>query len=314
MQTCDHASYDETPLEAITQNALQDTGVETSAALVHRWQTAVAVFNKTLSPLVAKSVSKLFAMKTAFCHLLKVNNNGTTKYFYMLGKVACRVQALKATSAACQARAIVENSSTGPAENSFRNRSRLVDADGHPSNLAGEELLDPHRPGWARIQAICQAHPILRAHNDAMRLVEPCIKGLIHLALCFQVAGSNNDFQSSVWIEARQRLRVRVGQPPPEDILYSRVALLAFVSGDGNCLKRKILLRVLPSGRFFDSDEIIVYVSSLVGIGVEKFLDDVATEVVKGLLHRRLRVLVRAKWGTAENAVCDAGLIEVFHG
>ncbi|CAK0900526.1 unnamed protein product, partial [Prorocentrum cordatum] len=201
IQACDHVSYDETPLElqsmsehrevsrgapsALPPAAGSEVATMTSRAL------AVALLRGAFRGFRAKTITKLFATKARYCHLVRLTMNGQMRYVYLVGDVVCQVQPLASTSAACQALALMESGSASLSESTFSHKVRITDADGHRSNRAGERILDRKRePGWVCLFYQCQAHSIVRAHNIAMKHVDVGIKGVIHLSLCFRVAGS----------------------------------------------------------------------------------------------------------------------------
>eukprot|EP00959_Pyramimonas_sp_CCMP1952_P295581 6182364-Pyramimonas_sp.AAC.1 len=240
---------------------------------------------------------------------------GEHRYMYIMGDVVCQVQPLAKTSANCQALALIESGSASLAENTFDHKARVADADGHPSNRAGEAILDKKRgPGWVRSFVQCQAHSIVRAHNTSMGHVDKCIRGVIHLALRFKVAGSKHAFNDHLWDQIQRRLHVRVGSPTREDSVYNQVVLKSFISGDGQKARRRVLFHLLPSSCMIDTREITIFVDSLDGVNEQVLKTSTADTLTEVLLPRALRALIRSKWGTSESAICDAGLIEMCHG
>ncbi|CAK0843547.1 unnamed protein product, partial [Prorocentrum cordatum] len=325
IQACDHVSYDETPLElqsmsehrevsrgapsALPPAAGSEVATMTSRAL------AVALLRGAFRGFKPKTITKLFATKARYCHLVRLTMNGQMRYVYLVGDVVCQVQPLASTSAACQALALMESGSASLSESTFSHKVRITDADGHRSNRAGERILDRKRePGWVRLFYQCQAHSIVRAHNIAMKHVDVGIKGVIHLSLCFRVAGSKHSFNTHLWKEVHRRLRVREGSPSNDDVIYNHVVLKSFVSGDGQKTRRRVLFTLLPSSSMADTREITIWVDSAAGLDEDVLKTSVADSMVDALMPRALRVLIRSKWGTSESAICDAGLIEMRHG
>ena len=322
VQACDHVSYDETPLELQAQsqrrelaNASDAAGEGAEVATMTSRALALALLRGLASGFRAKTITKLFATKSRYCHLIKFSVAGEERYMYVLGNVVCQLQPLAKTSAACQALALMESGSASLAENAFEHKARLVDADGHRSNRAGERILDAKRPaGWVSIFCQCQAHSIVRAHNAAAHHVDAGVKGIIHLALCFKVAGSKHAFNNALWREVYRRLHVRVGSPSRDAVAYKQVVLRSFVSGDGQKTRRRVLFHLLPNSSMVEEGEITIWVDTLDGVNQNALKTSVADSMVEALMPRALRVLIRSKWGSSESAICDAGIIEMCHG
>ena len=89
-------------------------------------------------------------------------------------------------------------------------------------------------------------------------------------------------------------MRLRIGVQDPEDEVYRMTALRAFVPGSSSSLMRRVLLTMLPSGRWQGHDCVDVVISADVDSG-EQYIEELAEGMSLALLPSRVSEGFRAR-------------------
>lgn len=233
----------------------------------------------------------------------------------VIGCVANHLQAMKSTSAACVAQALLETDAAGLAENRFGTTSRFATVDRHGSNQLAEQHIGRLRgASWKNAVLPCDVHKIATIHSKSVFPVEGAVRGMLHLALSLSTAGVMAEFRDCLRVVVRDRIVVRVGAPSEEAVAFRKLALRAFIPGGGNATLRHSLLHFLPNGDWRDHKRVVVFSPPGAAEDRGETAARVANSLVAALAHRRFRIYARSKWTGAEEAICDLGIVHFCHG
>eukprot|EP00959_Pyramimonas_sp_CCMP1952_P291223 6091615-Pyramimonas_sp.AAC.1 len=77
--------------------------------------------------------------------------------------------------------------------------------------------------------------------------MEHAVTGMIHIARSFDSSGEWDSFRQCLRDVARPKIRFRIGPPPRSAELYRQVAVRCFLPHDGNSVRRRVALDMLPN-------------------------------------------------------------------
>ena len=228
------------------------------------------------------------------------------------------VQALEATSAACLAEAMIENGATSFVDTRAKHNGRIYMADGHPSNDASENILDSIREHSVdRLRKECEAHLDALVANEVLRVLKSATTFLVNLSMSFNTRGQWNQFLRGVELRIESRLEIFEGDAGEDAFLYRLLAVRYLCGVNTNTsARKKVILSMLPNGRWWNRDCVEVWV--LVGQANTVDKKDVARKFAEGLRialeGKRIRFFDRGRMMGKEAASSDVTLLDVCHG
>ena len=122
--------------------------------------------------------------------------------------------------------AVTRNIGTTRCAEKIPHRSRLVCADGHPSNRKCEDNLELRRPGWAAWFLWCELHLVaIIMRESLMSLAQDVARGTLYTALGVGHGETMMIFRECLYLEIISHLDICTGAPPPAAVAY-RAAMM----------------------------------------------------------------------------------------
>jgi hypothetical protein len=105
-------------------------------------------------------------------------------------------------------------SCAGPFLSRFPRKYRNSCTDQHPSNTAGENIIEALRPGWSHENNPCLSHRLAHVYGKTYDLIPSNMRGMVRYELSLQDTAELTLWQESIFEEVLPRVVILDGYPP----------------------------------------------------------------------------------------------------
>jgi len=259
------------------------------------------------------AVTKIMQIHLAYGMLLRRNDK---KLSVFSNRRAPPLTPLQNTSARCISGSHIRASACTVLANKFKRRGRYTNADGHPSNLASENLTKRQRPGWTSTHDDCSSHRIALGYKWTFKRLSKCVKGMGRWEDCLQMGPDFCLWQKCVFTVIFERLRLKEGVAPERAREYAKHMVLMFANENDvtDCTVR-LMLAVLPNGDWENWTEVEYYVPCLASVvNQPALIYNVASGLSAALTPCVPQKHREDHWTGAERATSQAGIGVACHG
>ena len=201
---CEHALFDETPLNIVVQyqgDDGKDGQVAKTFVVESEWAMLIELLPSPLSSSTSSATPTLFTLR---------------------GRSSPAVRALAATDGEtiCEALRTVAPPPSGISD-VFPICTRFSEADEHPANPRAETLLSRiGRQGWAQMHSVCFAHKLHSAASKtwALPMEAGTISSVIHTGKFLTTGGSMKKLKDNIKALVSQRFQLLAAFPPDDGV------------------------------------------------------------------------------------------------
>ena len=245
-----HAS----PSSAIQPPAagMQESAIVPSASQPNHWIIASRGLTKINKVKKESGQIKLFQTQTSWGMLLpsKPHGDQRAEYFFLVGSNINFLQwADRETGETWRYSKEMQATLNVPFAERFLQRTRVVSRDLGSCNTKCERGIADDRGSWSSFEVACQMHRAATITKHTMCLVQDWSAAHNSLSQSLRNSGDMARFRNVMRRVVRRRIKILVGSPPRDAVLYRMMCLRMFYVGKGSKqIERLIALNKFPNG------------------------------------------------------------------
>jgi hypothetical protein len=309
--------YDETPLRArcgqaapMVVQSIQDAVGATKMQLVRA--------DLALRP----GESKLKCSDSVLCKLLQSHQMWATMLrvnghlLVVTGHIGNHIQVLDRNTGECLLKALTStNACTGYNEKAHF-KVRMTSSDAASSNTRGEQgLVRERSASWAALHFNCEAHVAATVHKRTFCLLGKVPSFMLHVSLALRDgSGHINTFRDILRTIVFAKLRILRGRPPSSADAFRKASVKLFLPDPKDRCRAAMILK-LANGDWSNDNRIEHYrASDELHFSDQAIAQSMCSDLVWALVPHCPAVYNPNRWGGAEQAFCDLGIIAAVHG
>ena len=308
-------SSDETPMKVgvgevnTMSKAFQPPAPTDTTAIIHHSALPFAPITKK-----HRAPCKLLESTSEY-GMLVIMPNG--QHCHITGSSPTWVQLLETTTAEVLRQAGIQTDSTTPSCLRFKSRTRIVCVDSAGSNFRCERAVMHDRnqaTEWFTIVVPCGVHRTATSYKITFSIVEPDIRGQVHMALAFGFGTGWTVFCRLIREYVSEKLVVLRGRPSADAIAYRQAVIRLAMARGPRLLAKRLALHMLPNGDWRVKGMIQVFVPEHVAFNRPRIVEVVSEGIQACLADTRPTVYPRHRWTRGDTAWDEFIMLESVHG